>query len=114
MTINCMRLYLDEPCGWRPYLIVRVGRRWAHLLNLEDASTHKCAISFLLSGQPMQIKPTRVARRLRAVARTFDRANGRDHGAMVKEALRLLRGGLAGADGVKPPTQGLERPRSVR
>lgn len=84
--MQCLSLYLDEPCGWRRYYVVQTGRKWARLVNAEDASTYRVPLSVLEKGRPVAIKPTRAARRLRAVARCY----GQDGNALVKEAVSLL------------------------
>lgn len=88
MTLQCLNLYLDNPCGWRRYLVVQAGRKWARLVSLEDADTYRVPVALLATGRPAEIKPTRAARRLRVVAKTFGR---QDH-SLVREALAALRG----------------------
>lgn len=89
MTLQCLNLYLDNPCGWRRYIVVQVGRKWARLVSTENAETFKVPLAILATGRPVQIKPTRAARRLRTVAKCF----GQEDHSLVKEALSGLRDG---------------------
>lgn len=94
MTIQCLRLYLTEAdhpraaCGFRPYFVLSEGRRWAELVSAETAEKIKVDVRLLKTGKPITIKPSRAARRLRAVARDY----GLDGSKPIKETLRLLRG----------------------
>lgn len=89
-----LRLWIDHPkvgCGWRSYLVVREGRKWTRLLCTETAE------SLMLSegewapiknrSVQLPFKRTRVARRLREVAKTYGHADAR----VVKDALAMLR-----------------------
>lgn len=89
-------LYLDHPkvgCGWRPYIVLKSGRLWASLLATETAERIKIPVGLLKTGRPLPVKRTRMARRLREVARTY----GEQDSVAVKDALAVLRqkGGAA-------------------
>lgn len=82
-------LYLDHPkvgCGWRRYVVLTVGPKWARLVSAETAEAIRIPAKELATGRPLPIKPTRAARRLRDVAKTY----GEDTSA-VREAMAVLR-----------------------
>jgi len=79
-------LYLDKPCGWRSYLVIKEGRKLALLISTENADSFKVPIAILSTSRPLPFKKTRAARHLRALARTY----GVDSVAL-KEALAQLR-----------------------
>lgn len=92
-----LRLYLNHPPGLRAYLVLRSGRRWVRLFLCERAAVITLprpeADLIFKSARPIEFKPTRLARRIKAVAKAYhaeDRAG-------VREALALLR---------KPPSAG--------
>lgn len=87
---RAISLYLDHPkvgCGWRSYLVLKEGRKWATLLCTETAEDLRLPLADLKAGRPLVIKPSRCARRLRETARTY----GLEKTAAVRDALRLLK-----------------------
>lgn len=85
-----LRLYLDHPkvgCGWRAYLVLKVGRIHARVICTESADAITIPKTELAHGRPLPLKPTRAARMLRAVARTY----GQEDTGAVKDALAQLR-----------------------
>lgn len=85
-----VRLYLDHPrvgCGWRQYLVLTVGPKWARVINIESAETIKIPAAELRHAKDMPLKPARAARLLRTVAKTY----GRDTLNATREALAELR-----------------------
>jgi hypothetical protein len=91
--IQYLSLYLDHPkvgCGWRSYLILKEGRKWTRLLCTETAEamtlSRKDADKLIKEGKPLVLKPTRLAKRIRAVAKTYN-IDTQD----IKAALTLLK-----------------------
>jgi hypothetical protein len=84
-----VRLYLDHPkvgCGWRGYVVVQVGRVWAKLVCIENAEPLKVPVGQIAHARPMEFKPRRLARRIKANAITYHRE---DSGS-VKVARKML------------------------
>lgn len=87
--MSYVRLYIDHPrvgCGFRAFLVLRTGRIWAHLICTETAEAVKVPVGDLRWAKPMPLKPTRLARRLRAVAKDYSVET-----EALKEAIALLK-----------------------
>ena len=84
-----IRIWIDNKkvgCGFRDFLVLRTGPKWTFLISTDNAETVKVPSSEMRFAQDMLLKPTRAARRLRNVAKTY----GVDTVAL-KEALSGLR-----------------------
>jgi hypothetical protein len=84
-----LELYLDDAavgCGWRRYLVVRLGPKWVRLVCTENAEPVTVARKNFLP-RPLELKPTRLLRRLRAIAADY----GKSDDQTVKLALGILR-----------------------
>lgn len=87
-----IRLYVDHPkigCGFRPFLVLKTGRVWAHLLATETAETIKIPVADLKWAKPLPLKSGRLARRLKLVDRDFN--PGPRLTEPVREAIALLK-----------------------
>lgn len=85
-----LSLYLDHAkvgCGWRGYLVLKVGRIHARVICAETAESFSIPKKDLAHGRPLPLKRTRALRRLRDVARTYGMEDSRG----VKDALAMLR-----------------------
>lgn len=85
-----LSLYLDHPkvgCGWRSYLVVKEGRIHARLVYAATGESLTVPKTAITHGRDLPLKPTRMAKRLRAVARTYGLEDSRG----VKDALAMLR-----------------------
>lgn len=86
--MRALNLYLDENPGWRRYLVLSEGHKWAVLLNMEDASAIKVPKAVVLMQQSViPLQPSRMAKRLRRVAKEY----GKENTVPVKQALKLLK-----------------------
>lgn len=93
-----IQLYLDNPCGWHTYLVVKEGRRLARVICTEDGAAYTISKDVLRCGRALPgRRPRWIARRLRAAAKAF----GNDS-KTLKLALAQLRA-LA-----NPPPAGLD------
>ena len=89
-TPQYLNLYLDHAkvgCGWRAYVLIRVGRKWARLVCTETAETLSIEVKELRGARPLPFKRTRLARRLRQVARDY----GQEQSAGVRQAIAMLK-----------------------
>lgn len=89
MQGKVISLYLDHPtvgCGWRQYLVLEVGRKFARLICTENAEPMKIDATLLRSAKAVEFKPRRLAKRLRHVALTYHREDS----WALKRARRLL------------------------
>lgn len=94
MSVQYVTLYLDHPkvgCGYRRFLVLKVGRKEVRLLCVESAESLKVPVADLKFAKPEAFKPRRLAKRISNTARTYNR---RDSWA-VKEGLALLRAEVA-------------------
>ena len=86
-----VELYLDHPavgCGWRRYLVLRLGPKWVRIICTENAEALSISrIAFLPRQPTFPVKRTRLARRLKAIAADYGKASSTD----VKMALGILR-----------------------
>ncbi len=82
-------LYLDHRavgCGWHRYLVLRLGPKWVRLISTENAEAFTIARKDF-APTPVDLKPTRLARRLRGIAQDYGLEKTDD----VRQALGLLR-----------------------
>lgn len=85
-----LSIYLDHPkvgCGWRRFLVVKEGKKYATVICLENAEPLKLDMKELCSGKPIEFKPRRVEKRLRATARIY----AREDSWAVKDAIKALK-----------------------
>lgn len=100
-------LWIDHPkigCGRRHFLVLKEGRTLVKLLSTGTMETITVPKAILARAIPVTIKPSRLARRMRATAETYDRAAleraiaaGREkgfswpHRRLAREAAKMLR-----------------------
>jgi len=82
-----LNLYLNDYPGWRAYLVLKVGRIHARVICTETAEAFRVPKAELAHGRVLVLKPTRLAKRLRAVARAYGAEDSRG----VKDGLAILR-----------------------
>lgn len=93
-ALSYINLWTDEPrigCGYRPYLVIHRGRKWAALLYLPTLTRIRVPLASLAKGDdcgPMNWK--RVAKRIRTTRRDRKRWGLPFSEAGVAEALSLL------------------------
>lgn len=85
------QLYITESDGWRNYLTISEGRKWVRLICTEDAKPVKLPkaqyADIARCAKPLQVKPSRLARRLRAIAKDY----GLEKTSAVADALAMLK-----------------------
>ncbi len=72
------QVWLDHPrlgCGWRAFLLLREGHKYATLICTENAEplTIPLAEWRTLERKPLPLSASRLARRLRALGKTYSR-----------------------------------------
>lgn len=90
MTVQYVSLYLYQSkvgCGWRSYLVLKHGRKHARLICTETAEALTVPASLIQTAKPLVLKRSRLARRLREVARCY----GMEKACATRDALAMLR-----------------------
>lgn len=94
---QCLELWLDHEqfgCGTRDFVAL-LGRKWVRVVEVATGESAKISMTEFLAAvrgpsrkrNPRELKPARVAKRLRRNAKTY----GNEATASVKRALAALR-----------------------
>lgn len=77
-SLQHFQIWLDDArlgCGWRAFLLLREGHKYATLLCTENAEplTIPLVEWHTLKRKPLELRPRRLAKRLRALGQTYSR-----------------------------------------